>query len=225
MGVTQRSLGRTQVVSALALSGLVACAGFGVRAAGTRVSAAPATLAQVSALQGSGQAGQGSTASQAPTRGGPDTTKQAPSQPTAGRGSGLGGLGSGWEWWKDEAVKKEIGLRPDQATLIDHIYTKRVKDMDPVLQAYDQEKATLEKMIADRVVDDTQLSFEITTKYLPLWSNLVASRQMMLYRISKVLDVEQFAKLKAINEQHQQLMAGRRGRGGAPAPHPLDLLR
>lgn len=221
MGVTRRSLARTQIVWGVALSGLVACAGFGVRAAGTRLSAAPVTQALVSAPQGPGQTGQGSTSSQAPGRGGVDTTKQTSgqaSQPTAGRGPGPDGFGSGWLWWQDEAVKKEIGLRPNQATLIDHIYTRRVQEMAPVVQAYDQERAALNKMIADRAVDDTQLDLELTTKFLPLRSKLEASRYLMLYRISKVLDADQFAKLPAVLERH-------RGRGGAPAPHSLDLLR
>jgi len=177
------------------------------------------TAAPQSSAQGSNTGG---AANQAPARGGINASKQTPGQPTGGRGPGLGSLGSGWEWWNDDAVKKEIGLRPDQATAIDHIYTKRLKDMDPVLQAYQQEKATLDKMMADRVVDDTQLDLELTTRLLPLYSKLYASRQMMFYRMSKVLDADQFAKLPAALEHHQEL---RRGRGGAPAPHPLDLLR
>lgn len=118
-------------------------------------------------------------------------------------------------------MKKEIGLRPNQATLIDHIYTRRLQEMAPVVQAYDQEKAVLDKMIADRAVDDTQLDFELTTKFLPLRSKLEASRYLMLYRILKVLDADQSAKLPAAQERHNQ----GRGRGGAPAPQPLDLLR
>jgi hypothetical protein len=200
-----------------ALLGLTVCAGFDVRLGSGRLAAAPAQQATVGAAQTSGG---GSAASQAPSRGTPDATNRTPGQPTGGRG-----FGPGWEWWKDDAVKKAIGLRAQQAADIDRFYTRRLKDMDPVLQAYEQERAALDKMMADRVVDDTQLDLELTTKYLPLYSKLFASRQMMLYRISKVLDPDQFAKLQAINEQHQQLMAGRRGRGGAPAPRPPGLLR
>ena len=219
MGVTRRRLGRTQIVWAMALSGLVACAGFSVRAAGSRVSAAPAAQASPAPPQGSSQ---GSAAAQAPARGGTDTSKPTPGQPNAQHGPGLGGFGSGWLWWNDEAVKKEINLRPNQATLIDHIYTKRVQEMGPVIQAYDQEKAVLEKMVADRVVDDAQLGIELT-KFEGLRVELDKSRYLMLYRISKVLDADQAAKLPAVLERH--LQESRRGRGGAPAPHPLDLLR
>jgi hypothetical protein len=222
LGVTRRSLGRTQIVWALALSGLVACAGFSVRAAGTRLSAAPTSQASAAAPQSAPQGSNaGGAANQAPARGGVDTSKQTPGQPSAQHGPGPGSFGSGWLWWQDDAVKKEIGLRPNQATLIDHIYTRRLQEMAPVVQAYEVERAALNKMIADRLVDDTQLDFELTTKFLPLRSKLEASRYLMLYRISKVLDADQSAKLPAAQERHNQ----GRGRGGAPAPHSLDLLR
>jgi hypothetical protein len=198
----------------VALFGLVACAGFVARAGGNRDSAAPTPQvtppAQTSQRSlGGGQAGQPGA-----------RTGATPSQTTpGGRGSGYG---SGWEWWNDEAVKKELGLRPNQAADIDHIYQRRLKDMDPFIQAYVPERALLVKMIADRLVDDTQLNLQIL-KVNALWSNLNASHTLMLYRISKVLDADQFAKLKVILDRHNQ--DERRGRGGAPAPRPLGLPR
>jgi hypothetical protein len=204
----------------VALLGLVACAGFGVRAAGNRASAAPPAPQSSAPVQTSPQGASGSqTAQPAGTRVGATPPQTTPS----GRGAGPS-YGSPWEWWEDEAVKKELGLRPNQAADIDHIYARRVKDMGPVVQALVQEKAVLVKMIADRVVDDTQLDLELT-KYDAMRLKLEASRTLMLYRISKVLDADQFAKLQAISDRHEALQAGRRGRGGAPAPRPLGLPR
>jgi Spy/CpxP family protein refolding chaperone len=209
LGVTQRSLGRTQVVWGLALFGLVACAGFLAREGGSQVSAAPAlvpgTPAQTSL--------QSATASQAAQPGARTGVAAPPATPN-GRGP--------WEWWKDDAVKKEIGLRPNQAAEIDRIYQRRLKDMDPYVQALVQEKAVLVKMIADRVVDDTQLDLELN-KYDAMRVKLESSRTLMLYRISKVLDADQYSKLQAIIDRHEA--AGRRGRGGASAPSPFGLPR
>jgi hypothetical protein len=203
-------------VRGLALFGLVACAGFVVRAGGPRDSVAPTLQVNPQAPQTSPQGLPGSQAGQPSTR-----TGATPSQTTPG-GRGAGGYGSGWEWWKDDAVKKELGLRPNQAADIDHIYTRRLKDMDPVIQSYVPERALLVKMIADRLVDDSQLDLQIT-KVNALWSKLNASHTLMLYRISKVLDADQFAKLKVILDRHNQ--DERRGRGGAPAPRPFGLPR
>jgi len=213
LGVTQRSLGRTQVVWALALFGLVACAGFVVRAgaSGRRVMAATAiqTSPPVQAPPpGSAGLPSGQAAPSGSRAGAP------PSQTTPG------GRGP-WEWWRDDAVKKEISLRPNQAADIDRIYQRRVKDMDPVVQAMVQEKAVLVKMIADRVVDDTQLNVELL-KYDSLRVQFDASRTLMLYRISKVLDADQYSKLQTIIDRHEA--AGRRGREAAP-PRPLGLPR
>jgi Spy/CpxP family protein refolding chaperone len=202
----------------LALFGLVACAGFLAREGGTQVSAAPA-LALGSPAQTSPQSATASQVAQPGAR-----TGATPSPATPGEREPGSGHGPGWEWWKDDAVKKEIGLRPNQAADIDRIYQRRLKEMDPVVQAYVQERAALVKMIADRVVDDTQLDLEFT-KFDALRLKMDASHALMLYRISKVLDTDQYAKLRAISDRRDALQAGRRGRGGASAPRPLGLPR
>jgi hypothetical protein len=195
-------------VSGLALFGLVAFAGLVAREGGSQVSAAPA-LRPGAPVQTSSQ---GATANQVAQPGGRTGVTAAPTTPL-GRGP--------WEWWNDDAVKKEIGLRPNQAADIDRFYQRRVRDMEPVVQALVQEKAVLVKMIADRVVDDTQLDLELT-KYDAMRLKLEASRTLMLYRISKVLDADQYAKLQAVIDRHEA--AGRRGREAAP-PRPLGLPR
>jgi hypothetical protein len=193
----------------LALFGLVACAGFFAREGGTQVSAAPA-LVPGTAAQTSPQ---GATASQVVQPGARTGVTPSPATP-GGRGP--------WEWWNDDAVKKEIGLRPNQAADIDRIYQRRLKDMAPYVQAVVQEKAVLVKMIADRVVDDTQLDLELN-KFDGMRVKVESSRTLMLYRISKVLDADQFSKIQAIIDRHEA--AGRRGRGGASAPSAFGLPR
>jgi hypothetical protein len=199
----------------LALFGLVACAGFGVRAgaSATRLMAAPALAVQATPPVQKPPQGVpcGQAAVPGPHAGAATAT---PAQtPPSGRGP--------WDWWCDDAVKKEIGLRPNQAADIDRIYQRRLREMDPVVQAYVQERALLTKMIADRVVDDTQFDLELTTRFYPLRLKLDSSRDLMLYRISKVLDADQFSKLQAIIDRRD---AGRRGREAAP-PRPPGLPR
>ena len=160
----------------------------------------------------------------------PTTPQQLPNGQggRSGRFGGGGPQGStlnvGWEWWKDEAVKKEIGLRPDQAKNIDGFYSHRVKDIDPVVQEYLKEESALDKMAADRAVDDSTFSIEVT-KYYALRTLIGQSHTMMCYRIAKVLDVDQYAKLKAIADRRLKEAEARRGRGGGLAPAPGGLLR
>jgi hypothetical protein len=127
----------------------------------------------------------------------------------------------GWDWWNDVDVKKEVGLRAEQATRIDRIYSGRVKDADPYAQEYQKEYAALNKMFADRVVDDATLGLQLTKVYT-LRSKLSESRQLMLYHIAKVLDPDQYAKLLAIFDRRvKEFEAHGRGRTGGEPPHGL----
>jgi Spy/CpxP family protein refolding chaperone len=96
--------------------------------------------------------------------------------------------------------------------------------MDPVALEYQKESAALDKMVADRLVDESTLSVEIT-KYYALRTSLLQSRTLMDYRIAKVLDTEQYAKLKAIADRRLKEAEARRGRGGGLPPAPGGLLR
>jgi Spy/CpxP family protein refolding chaperone len=126
---------------------------------------------------------------------------------------------SSWEWWNDADVRKEIGLRPDQTNRINDFYARRVKDIAPVIEEYQKENAALDKMLAERTVTEAQLSLQLT-KFNTLRLTIFQSRYLMLYRISKVLDADQYGKLKAIFDRRAKEMEQHRGRGGAPAPAP-----
>lgn len=207
MVVTRRSLGRTPFVWALALSGLLTVAGAGVWARSRH----------------DGQAGQ-APPQQASQRGphdgpGPQFPGRGPAPATP-----LGTFSAAWDWWKDDAVKKEIGLRPEQSNRIDSFYSSRMKQMDPVVQEYQKEQAILDKMVSDRTVDDSTLTVEIT-KWYALRAEVGRSRLLMDYRIAKVLDVDQYAKLKAIADRRLKEAEARRGRGGGLAPVPGGLPR
>lgn len=194
---------------ALALSGLVTVAGAGVWAR-SRHENRPGQASAQPGQRGGHLDGPGA---QFPGRG------PAPATP-------LGTFSATWDWWKDEAVKKEIGLRPDQSSRIDSFYSSRMKQMDPVVQEYQKEQAILDKMVSDRIVDDSTLTVEIT-KWYALRAEVGRSRLLMDYRIAKVLDENQYAKLKAVADRRlKEAEARRGGRGGGPAPAPHGgLLR
>jgi Spy/CpxP family protein refolding chaperone len=215
--VTRRSLGTTQIVWGTALAVLLTVAGHSVWAVGHAQAAGQQTTP--------------------PATGSTTTPNQAqPPQRGGGRFDGPGGQFPGrpananvspvslqWEWWKDADVKKEVGLKPDQVSRIDQYYSRRMKEIDPAVQEFTKEQVTLDKMLADRVVDDSTISLEMT-KYYALRNSISQSHFLMLYRIAKVLDVEQYAKLKAIFDRRvKEMDAHRGGRGGTPEPSPLGF--
>jgi Spy/CpxP family protein refolding chaperone len=199
-------------VWAVALSGLLAAAGHEVWAR---------------ARSGQTTATQSQTQSQTPPPAGANQPGQrghfdGPGGQFPGRGpSNPSPASVGWDWWKDDAVKKEVGLRPEQASHIDRIYSVRMKEIDPTVQDYQKEQDALDKMLADRVVDEASLTSAMT-KFYSLRAALSQSRTLMLYRIVKVLDVDQYTKLKAILAQRLKEAEARRGRGGGD---PLALPR
>jgi hypothetical protein len=130
-----------------------------------------------------------------------------------GGSGGPGGLGACW--WRDEAVKKEIGLRDDQIRRMDGLYEKRAKDMAPFLQELAKETETLQQMTRERVVEDSTFAVQIS-KVSSLDQRIRDSRSLMNYRAYRVLDAEQYKKLLAYFDK---LRADwNRGRGGVARP-------
>jgi len=116
-------------------------------------------------------------------------------------------------WWRDEGIKKEIGLRDDQIRRMDALYERRAKDMAPFLQEYTKETEALQQMTRERVVDDSQFAVQIS-KVSSLDQRIRDSRSLMNYRAYRVLDAEQYKKLLAYLDKLWE----RRGRGGVAHP-------
>jgi Spy/CpxP family protein refolding chaperone len=199
----------------MALSALIAVAGHEVWARGHQPQGTPqsqSTSNPNQAATASGRGGQRGPGSSFPGGRGPD---QQP--PNAAE------IGMQWDWWHDPDVKKEIGLRLDQTKRIDDFYSSRVKDIDPVAQEYQKEREVLDKMFAERLVDSSILDHELTKVYT-LRMEVNKSRILMLYRIAKALDAEQYAKLQAIlNRRIKDYEAHRGGRTGGEGPMPHGL--
>jgi len=116
-----------------------------------------------------------------------------------------------WEWWKDEAIKKELRLTDKQVRDISRIYDSRVRDMKPVNDALQKERAEQEKMASERLVDVAVFAIQVN-RVEALRTELFKSRNVMLYAISRQLTAEQHTKLVEIRSR--RFAAGRRG-GGA----------
>jgi hypothetical protein len=207
--VTPRSLGRTQIVWAAALSALLAFAGHEVWARDHQGSSA--------------QAQSGSNQPQNPSGRGGGQRGPFPGDRGPGPNPNPSPVSVAWKWWEDVDVKKDLSLRADQSSRIDRYYSARVKEIDPVAQEYLKETELLDKMLAERVVEDSTLSLEMT-KYYALRTEVNKSRYLMLYHIAKVLDVDQYAKLRAIFDKRlKEADAHRGGRTGGEGPMPHGL--
>jgi hypothetical protein len=86
-----------------------------------------------------------------------------------------------------------------------------VRYITPWLEEYNKQFAELDRMSRERTVDVA--TYEIQVNHVEaLRSQLNSTRQVMLYRIYKMLDPAQYQSLQDIRDR------GGRGRGGAPGP-------
>ena len=143
---------------------------------------------------------------------GANVQSQQPAQ-TAQSGQRSGGPGrpdsGAWEWWKDEAVKKEMRLTDKQVRDISRIFDARAREMKPVNDEYQKQRAELDQMARDRTVETPVFAIKVGAVET-LRTELSKSRSVMFYAISRQLSAEQHEKLRAIRERQ---FSGRRGGG------------
>ena len=116
-----------------------------------------------------------------------------------------------FDWWKDEAIKKEVRLTDQQVRRIQNIIESRVKQITPTYEEYRKQVALLDQTIKDRTAD--LATFEVQVGRVEfLRSKVNETRTIMLYRILRELDPAQHQKLREILDRP------RSGRGGGGVP-------
>jgi Spy/CpxP family protein refolding chaperone len=139
----------------------------------------------------------------------------ATARPAAEQRSGGQGQKPGqgpWEWWTDEAVKKELALSVRQVRDITKVFDERVRAMKPLSEEFEKQRRELEKMIEERVVDLSTYSIQVT-RVEALRTELFKSRSVMFYAIYKMLTPEQYGKLREIRDRRERQRSGRGGSG------------
>jgi Spy/CpxP family protein refolding chaperone len=144
-----------------------------------------------------------SGAAPAPSRG-PD-----PRQPSGGRS----GSQVGWEWWNDADVQREIGLSAEKVHQIDDFYQRRIKDMKLIGDEFTKQFKELDAMTKAAVVDEPTYGLQVL-RVESLRSRLIESRTMMLYRIYRILEPQQYRKLQDIFDRRARM--GGPGNPGGP---------
>jgi len=136
----------------------------------------------------------------------PDGRTGGPGGPN--RVGGGSGIFPEWEWWKDDAAKRELGLSDKVAAEIDRFYQNRLRAITPFVDEWRKQREILNQMTLERKVDES--TYAVQVAYVEsLQTKLRESRTTMLYHIYMLLSPEQYQKLPDINAKHFQ-----RGRGG-----------
>jgi Spy/CpxP family protein refolding chaperone len=111
--------------------------------------------------------------------------------------SGRGGSSMNWEWWNDADVQKALGLSPEKIKRIDDIFEKRSRDLQPMAEEFRRQFAELDDMTKSATVDEATYGIQVL-RVESLGARLRESRTMMLYRIFRELQPDQYKKLQDI---------------------------
>ena len=123
-------------------------------------------------------------------------------QRSGGQGANQGSTGAsspgrGGPWWRDESIKKELVLTADQTRRLDSLFERRAKDLEPLNDELDKQRAELNRLMSDRNAGAAAIALQVARLEVPR-AKMNESFYVMMYRMSLVLDPEQNKKLQAI---------------------------
>ena len=106
---------------------------------------------------------------------------------------------SGFPWWKDEQVVRELGLTPEQSARIDSVYRGSYPQLRQSKEELDRQEGELSRLIEIRA--DEALVARQVEKVEGVRASLNKTRTLMLLHMVQVLTPKQNAKFKEVHEQ------------------------
>lgn len=108
-------------------------------------------------------------------------------------------LAQGAKWWNTERFQKELGLSAEQVTRIEAVYLTTEPMLRAQKQAADRLEEKLSKVIGDPKSDEPAV-LQAIDRLEAARSDMSRTRNLMLFRIRRVLTDEQNLKLKTMHE-------------------------
>jgi Spy/CpxP family protein refolding chaperone len=129
------------------------------------------------------------------------------------------------KWWQTERFQKELGLTPEQITRIEGIYQAALPLQRAQKEAFDRREEKLSKILADPKSDEAAV-MQATDRLELARNELSRTRTLMLFRIRRVLNDDQLAKLSAMHnhdrQERERREKERKGKGQDDGPACLD---
>lgn len=104
-----------------------------------------------------------------------------------------------FKWWQTDRFQKELKLTPEQITRIEGIFQASAPLMRAQKEAVDRREEKLSKVIADPKSDEPAV-IQAADRLEMARNEMGRTRTLMLFRIRRVLNDEQNAKLVAMHE-------------------------
>jgi Spy/CpxP family protein refolding chaperone len=109
---------------------------------------------------------------------------------------------SGFPWWTNDKVVRELGLTSDQSTRIDNVFRDSLPQMRQSKQELDRYEAELSRLIETNA-DEAQVVRQVD-KVEAVRASLNKMRTIQLVRMRQVLTSKQKEKFKTVFEQWQR---------------------
>ncbi|PWT81453.1 MAG: hypothetical protein C5B57_10370 [Blastocatellia bacterium] len=117
-------------------------------------------------------------------------------------GAGQSQPQTGFPWWKDEKVIRDLALTPDQSNRIDGVFRATYPQLRQSKEELDRQEAELSRLIEINA-DEAQVSRQVD-KVESVRAGLNKTRTLMLLHMRQVLTPKQNVKFKAVHEQWQR---------------------
>lgn len=129
------------------------------------------------------------------------------------RGERDGGHQGPKKWWIDPQLRAELAITDQQSSAVDQVWQKSLPKLRELREQLEKLEAALAAMLANDQGDEAAIAAQIDRVEATRAEGNTA-RTLMIYRMHKVLTVDQRARVKALMERRDDRRDGGR-RGGS----------
>jgi Spy/CpxP family protein refolding chaperone len=109
----------------------------------------------------------------------------------------------GFKWWQSDKFKADLTLAPDQITRLEEVYQGLLPKLTAGKEELDRLEAGLSKLIAEGTAPEAEV-MKMVDQVEHSRAELAKTRTLMIYRMHRILSVEQRAKMNALHERWEQ---------------------
>ena len=134
------------------------------------------------------------------------------------------------KWWKNSEIVRELQLSEAQTNQIEQTFLEQRLKLIDLRAELEKQEARLQPLIEADQPDESKVSAQID-QVLAARGHLEKANALMMLSIRRVLSVEQWKKLQAIQQERERMERRRMGPpngpppGAAPPPRPPEEER
>ena len=118
-----------------------------------------------------------------------------------------------FKWWQSEKFKTDLVLTPDQTAKLEDVYQGLLPKLTSGKESLDRLEKRLSEVIADGVAPEGDV-MKLVDQVESSRADLAKTRTLMIYRMHRILTLDQRAKMKAIHDRwEEERRQGRRPPG------------